>query len=211
MIAQELRDAIVRYEPRILADSLHIVRDTSAAEDDLKIRFIVRGDMDCDPAPAPVEFVAQLEVASGSWRLARGSAVHPELLDLYNRELALLYEHAQEFAKTYPGVAKQLGDLTRERTDPMLVGLLEGTALLAARVQLKLKDEFAEFTNNLIEQLYPNFLAPQPSVFLARVSRNSATRACVKDARLLAALRLIQSTSRARTRAFHASSPCAAT
>jgi type VI secretion system protein ImpG len=96
--------------------------------------------------------------------------VHPELLDLYNRELALLYEHAQDFAKAYPGVAKQLGDLTRERTDPMLVGLLEGTALLAARVQLKLKDEFAEFTNNLIEQLYPNFLAPLPSVFLARVS-----------------------------------------
>lgn len=96
--------------------------------------------------------------------------MHPELLDLYNRELALLYEHAQDFAKAYPGVAKQLGDLTRERTDPMLVGLLEGTALLAARVQLKLKDEFAEFTNNLIEQLYPNFLAPLPAVFLARVS-----------------------------------------
>lgn len=96
--------------------------------------------------------------------------MHPELLDLYNRELALLYEHAQEFSKAYPGVAKQLGDLTRERTDPMLIGLLEGTALLAARVQLKLKDEFSEFTNNFIEQLYPNFLAPLPSVFLASVT-----------------------------------------
>lgn len=71
MIEQELRDAIARYEPRILADSLHIVRDASATDDDLKIRFIVRGDMDCDPAPAPVEFVAHLEVASGKLAVSK--------------------------------------------------------------------------------------------------------------------------------------------
>ncbi len=96
--------------------------------------------------------------------------MHPELLDLYNRELSLLYEQAQEFAEAYPGVARRLGDLTRDRMDPMLIGLLEGTALLAARVQLKLKHEFPEFTQNLIEHLYPNFLAPLPSVFMPSVT-----------------------------------------
>jgi type VI secretion system protein ImpG len=37
-----------------------------------------------------------------------------------------------------------------DRTDPMVSGLLEGAAFLAARVQLKLKHEFPEFTNNLL-------------------------------------------------------------
>ena len=48
-------------------------------------------------------------------------------------------------------------------------GLLEGAAFLAARVQLKLKHEFPEFTGNLLEQLVPNYLAPTPSVMLAKV------------------------------------------
>jgi type VI secretion system protein ImpG len=91
-----------------------------------------------------------------------------EFLDLYNRELQLLYEQAREFAEQFPGIAERLGDLVAERTDPMIAGLLEGTAFLAARVQLKLKHEFPEFTNNLLEQLIPNYLAPTPSAMLAK-------------------------------------------
>ena len=53
--------------------------------------------------------------------------------------------------------------------DPMIAGLLEGAAFLAARVQLKLKHEFPEFTDNLLEQLVPNYLAPTPSALLAKV------------------------------------------
>jgi type VI secretion system protein ImpG len=92
-----------------------------------------------------------------------------EFLDLYNRELQLLYEQARDFAEQFPGIAERLGDLVAERTDPMIAGLLEGTAFLAARVQLKLKHEFPEFTNNLLEQLIPNYLAPTPSAMLAKV------------------------------------------
>ncbi len=92
-----------------------------------------------------------------------------EFLDLYNRELQLLYEQAGEFAQEYPGIAERLGGLTAERTDPMIAGLLEGSAFLAARVQLKLKHEFSEFTSNLLEQLVPNYLAPTPSAMLAKI------------------------------------------
>src|SRR5918999_5207937 len=95
--------------------------------------------------------------------------MHREFLDLYNRELQLLYEQAGEFAEEYPGIAERLGGLVGDRQDPMIGGLLEGTAFLAARVQLKLKHEFAEFTNNLLEQLVPNYLAPTPSALLAKV------------------------------------------
>ncbi len=92
-----------------------------------------------------------------------------EFLDLYNRELQLLYEQAGEFAEEYPGIAERLGGLTAERTDPMVAGLLEGAAFLAARVQLKLKHEFSEFTSNLLEQLVPNYLAPTPSAMLVKI------------------------------------------
>jgi type VI secretion system protein ImpG len=97
-----------------------------------------------------------------------------EFLDLYNRELLLLHEQAREFAEEYPGIAERLGGLITDRMDPMVAGLLEGAAFLAARVQLKLKHEFAEFTNNLLEQLVPHYLAPTPSVLLAKIVPNYA-------------------------------------
>src|SRR5437868_10328632 len=92
-----------------------------------------------------------------------------EFLDLYNRELKLLYGSAKEFAEEYPGVAERLGGLASERMDPMIAGLLEGAAFLAARVQLKIRHEFPEFTSNLLDQLVPHYLAPVPSSMLARV------------------------------------------
>jgi type VI secretion system protein ImpG len=91
-----------------------------------------------------------------------------EFLDLYDRELKLLNEQAREFAQEYPGVADRLGGLLEDRIDPLIGGLLEGAAYLAARVQLKLKHEFPEFTNNLLEQLLPHYLAPTPSMMLVK-------------------------------------------
>jgi type VI secretion system protein ImpG len=92
-----------------------------------------------------------------------------ELVEHYKRELSVLYESAAAFAEEYPGIADRLGGLTRERGDPMVVGLLEGTALLAARIQLKLKHEFSEFTFSLLDQLVPNYMAPTPSIMLAQM------------------------------------------
>jgi type VI secretion system protein ImpG len=92
-----------------------------------------------------------------------------EFVDLYNQELKLFYEHAAEFAQDYPAIADRLGGLKEGHSDPMFAALLQGAAFLAARVQLKMKDEFPEFTHNLIEQLLPGFLAPSPSAILARV------------------------------------------
>src|SRR3954463_1578483 len=95
--------------------------------------------------------------------------MHREFLDLYNRELQILHEQARDFAAEYPGIAERLGGLVAERMDPMVGGLLEGAAFLAARVQLKLKHEFPEFTSNLLEQLVPHYLAPTPSAMLVQV------------------------------------------
>lgn len=93
-----------------------------------------------------------------------------EFLDFYNRELTVLREQAGEFASEYPGVAERLGGLVGDRADPMISGLLEGAAFLAARVQLKLKHEFADFTVNLLDQLTPQYLAPTPSFLLTEIA-----------------------------------------
>ncbi len=89
-----------------------------------------------------------------------------EFLELYQRELRLLYEQSEDFAAQFPGIAERLGGLTEERMDPGLKGLLEGSAFMAARVQLKIKSEFSEFTTALLDQLLPNYLSPIPSTVL---------------------------------------------
>ena len=108
-----------------------------------------------------------------------------EFLDLYNKELKLLHEQAHDFASEYPGIAERLGGIVGNRADPMVAGLLEGSAFLAARVQLKIKHEFPEFTINLLEQLVPNYLAPTPSAIVARFTPPYADPA-LRDGRSVA-------------------------
>jgi hypothetical protein len=55
-----------------------------------------------------------------------------------------------------------------EVADPYVERLLEGVSFLAARVQLKLDAEFPRFTQALLEIVYPQYLAPTPSMLVAR-------------------------------------------
>ena len=61
-----------------------------------------------------------------------------------------------------------------EVADPYVERLLEGFAFLAARVQLKLDAEYPRFIAHLLETLYPNFLAPVPSMMVVRLHPDSA-------------------------------------
>lgn len=90
--------------------------------------------------------------------------------DAYERELAVLYEQASEFAHEFPGLADKLGGMLRDNMDPAVSGLLEGTAFMAARVQLKLDEEFRSFTSELLEQIFPDALTPMPSCLLVQAT-----------------------------------------
>ena len=59
-LPEVIRAAIVAYEPRLAAASLHIERDLAFDADELKVRFIVRADLTCDPVHVPVEFIADV-------------------------------------------------------------------------------------------------------------------------------------------------------
>ncbi len=87
----------------------------------------------------------------------------PRLLEYYNRELQFMRESGAEFARQYPRVAARLGLDNVDCADPYVERLLEGFAFLAARVQLKLEARQPQFTQHLLEMVYPGFLAPVPA------------------------------------------------
>jgi type VI secretion system protein ImpG len=92
----------------------------------------------------------------------------PRLLRYYNQELQHLHEMGAEFAQQFPKIAGRLGMDGIEVADPYVERLLEGVGFLAARVQLKLDAEFPRFTQRLQEVVFPNFLAPTPSMLIAQ-------------------------------------------
>ncbi len=91
----------------------------------------------------------------------------PRLLRAYNEELTYLRETAREFGEENENVAARLGLMTPSDTDPYVERLLEGVAFLAARVKLKLQDQFPEFTQHLLHAIQPHYLAPTPSICVA--------------------------------------------
>lgn len=98
----------------------------------------------------------------------------PRLLEYYNRELQHLREMGGEFAREFPKIAGRLGLEGFECADPYVERLLEGFGFLAARVQLKMDAEFPRFTQHLLEIIYPHYLAPTPSMLVARFQPDPA-------------------------------------
>ena len=89
------------------------------------------------------------------------------LLRHYESELAFIRDMGSEFARAYPKIAARLGMEGVEVLDPYVERLLEGVAFLSARVQLELELQFPAFTANLLEIVYPHYLAPTPSMMIA--------------------------------------------
>lgn len=87
---------------------------------------------------------------------------------LYQDELTHLRELGTEFAREHPKIAARLSLDGVEVADPYVERLLEGFAFLAARVHLKLDAEQPRLIAQLLDALYPNFLAPQPAMMVAR-------------------------------------------
>ena len=98
----------------------------------------------------------------------------PRLLRLYSDELAHLREVGAEFAREFPKIAARLGVEGMEVSDPYVERLLEGFAFLTARVQLKIEAEHPRLIAHLLEATYPNFLAPVPSMLVARFAVDPA-------------------------------------
>ncbi|MCC7340771.1 MAG: type VI secretion system baseplate subunit TssF [Bryobacterales bacterium] len=85
-----------------------------------------------------------------------------ELLLYYERELSYMRQMGAEFAEKYPKIASRLMLEADRCEDPHVERLLEGFAFLAARIHLKVDDEFPEVTQGLLNTLYPHYIRPTP-------------------------------------------------
>ena len=91
------------------------------------------------------------------------------LLKHYEQELGFMREMGEEFAAAYPKIAGRLGMGHLEVMDPYVERLMEGFAFMAARVQLELSLQYPNLTQNMLEIVYPHFLAPVPAMMIARM------------------------------------------
>jgi len=90
-----------------------------------------------------------------------------QLLLYYEHELAFLRQMGAEFAEKYPKIASRLNLEPHKSEDPHVERMLEAFAFLAARVHLKIDDEFPEITEALLTILYPHYIRPIPSMSIA--------------------------------------------
>ena len=86
-----------------------------------------------------------------------------ELLEYYESELSFLRTMGAEFAEKYPTVASHLLLGPTGSEDPHVERLVEAFAFLAARVHLKIDDDFPEIVESFLNVLYPHYLRPLPS------------------------------------------------
>lgn len=85
-------------------------------------------------------------------------------LKYYEEELRHVREVAADFGSQHPLVAGQLRLRKDGCDDPFVERLLEGFAFLAARVNLKLDEQYPVFAQSLLESVYPSLLSPTPAM-----------------------------------------------
>ncbi len=95
------------------------------------------------------------------------------LFNFFNEELDSLRSLGARFAARYPKVAGRLRLSPDAIDDPHVARLIESFAFVAARLRLKLDDDFPELTETLLEFLYPHYLAPIPSLCVTSVQPGS--------------------------------------
>lgn len=98
-----------------------------------------------------------------------------ELLPYYERELGFLRRYSREFAERYPKIAGHLLMMGEVCEDPHIERMIQSFALLNSRISKRLDDDYPEFTEALLEVLYPHYLKPFPSCSIARFQYGSAS------------------------------------
>lgn len=90
------------------------------------------------------------------------------LFEHYEKELAFLQKEAARFAHNHPKVASRLKLGEDELRDPLVEHLISAVAFLNARIQHRLDDSFPEYSQALLEVLYPHYLRPVPPCTVVR-------------------------------------------
>lgn len=95
------------------------------------------------------------------------------LLHYYEKELRFIRRELGDFADSYPAIASQLLIEPDKCEDPHVERLIESFAMLAARVQMHLDDDFPEITSAFLSLLQPHYLAPIPSMTIVQMEADA--------------------------------------
>jgi type VI secretion system protein ImpG len=96
-----------------------------------------------------------------------------ELLPYYEREIGIFRAYSRKFAQRYPKTAGQLLIAGEHSEDPHVERLIQSFALLTARVSRRLDTDYPQFTESMLESLYPHYLRPLPSYSVVQMTRPS--------------------------------------
>ena len=91
------------------------------------------------------------------------------LLKAYELETVQLKLLCSEFARRFPKVAGKLqmaGDMCE---DPHVERLIQAVALISARISKRLDDDYPQFTERLLDVLFPHYGRPFPSCAVVRI------------------------------------------
>src|SRR5271169_1894767 len=91
----------------------------------------------------------------------------------YEQELDYLRKLGTQFAEKHPKIAARLVLEPKKCDDPHVERLLEAFAFLAARVHLKIDDEFPEISEALLTVIYPQLVRPVPSMSIVEFQLDS--------------------------------------
>jgi type VI secretion system protein ImpF len=70
-IVGQLEEVLTAFEPRLDRSTIQASRDNSVNAHELKVRFVVRAELRCEPVNVPVEFVADVEVDGSNIQITR--------------------------------------------------------------------------------------------------------------------------------------------
>lgn len=70
-IQHELLNALLHFEPRLVRQTIEVERDQTIDISAHKLRFTINAEMHATPVDVPVEFYADLELASGKMKISR--------------------------------------------------------------------------------------------------------------------------------------------
>ena len=90
------------------------------------------------------------------------------LLPYFEHELSLFNKQSKAFAKKYPKIASRLLMGQDTVDDPHIERLIQAFSLISARINKKLDDSYADFTESLLQVVYPDYQKPLPATSIAQ-------------------------------------------
>ncbi|MES0882292.1 type VI secretion system baseplate subunit TssE [Roseibium sp. SCP14] len=73
-LAEDIRQALIRFEPRMDPRTLQVARDESTSDETFKVRFLIKAEIRCDPVRVGSEFIADVDPSFGRIKIIGASA-----------------------------------------------------------------------------------------------------------------------------------------